>query len=223
METNDGSVQVFTGASKQVEFVVYQGYEINKTIHIDSRQDGDSVQITARVSGHWEFYLEQGTPDEDRSAHAQRRRPQRGYWRRSVDTNLVSGRVKIHTGDGPVRVQSVSGDVEVDTGDGSITLEGAKGEIHLHTGDGRVEARDLDGRVNASSGDGHITIAGRLDALDIKTGDGSINAQLQPGSKVTSSWSIRTGDGSVDVVLPPICRRTSTPAPTTATSAWVSL
>jgi hypothetical protein len=73
----------------------------------------------------------------------------------------------------------------------------------LHTGDGRVEARDLDGRVNASSGDGHITISGRLDGLDIKTGDGSINAQLQPGSKVTSSWSIRTGDGSVDVVLPP--------------------
>ena len=202
--TNDGAVQVFTGASKQVEFrVLYAGYEINRTLHIDSRQDGDSVQITARVSGHWGF-----TWNKERRMKIEVRMPKDADLNvdtgdGSVDTQPVSGRVKIHTGDGSVRVQSVSGDVEVDTGDGSITLEGARGEIHLHTGDGRVEARDLDGRVNASSGDGHITISGRLDGLDIKTGDGSINAQLQPGSKVTSSWSIRTGDGSVDVVLPP--------------------
>jgi DUF4097 and DUF4098 domain-containing protein YvlB len=204
VETNDGAVQVYTGDSKQVEFrVMYEGYEMNKTLHIDSRQDGDSVQISARVSGHWGFgwnksrrmkievHMPKGADLDVNTGDG------------SVETQAISGRVKIHTGDGSVRAQSVSGDLDIDTGDGSITLEGAKGEIRLHTGDGHVEARDLDGRVNASSGDGHITIAGRLDALDIKTGDGSINARVQPGSKLASSWTIRTGDGSVDVVLPP--------------------
>jgi len=204
VDTNDGAVQVYTGESKQVEFrVLYEGYEINKTLHVDSRQDGDSVQITARVSGHWGFGW-----SKSRRMKIEVRMPKDADLNintgdGSVDTQSISGRVKIHTGDGSVRAQSVSGDVDIDTGDGSITLEGAKGEIRLHTGDGHVEARDLDGRVNASSGDGHITISGRLDALDIKTGDGSINARVQPGSKVASSWSIRTGDGSVDVVLPP--------------------
>jgi len=204
VETNDGAVQVYTGESKQVEFrVLYEGYEINKTLHVDSRQDGDNVQITARVSGHWGFSW-----NKSRRMKIEVRMPRDADLNidtgdGSVDTQSISGRVKIHTGDGSVRAQAVSGDVDIDTGDGSITLEGAKGEIHLHTGDGHVEARDLDGRVNASSGDGHIAISGRLDALDIKTGDGSINARVQPGSKVASSWSIRTGDGSVDVVLPP--------------------
>jgi len=164
VDTNDGAVQVYTGESKQVEFrVLYEGYEINKTLHVDSRQDGDSVQITARVSGHWGFGW-----SKSRRMKIEVRMPKDADLNintgdGSVDTQSISGRVKIHTGDGSVRAQSVSGDVDIDTGDGSITLEGAKGEIRLHTGDGHVEARDLDGRVNASSGDGHITISGLLD------------------------------------------------------------
>jgi Toastrack DUF4097 len=204
VETNDGAVQVYTSESKQVEFrVMYEGYEMNKTLHVDSRQDGDSVQVNARVSGHWGFNWN----GHGRRMKIEVRMPKDADLNidtgdGSVDTQSINGRLKVHTGDGSVRVQSVSGDVDIDTGDGSITVVGAKGEIRLHTGDGHVEARELDGRVNASSGDGHITISGRLDALDIKTGDGSINASLQPGSKVASSWTIRTGDGSVDLVLP---------------------
>src|SRR5438477_3729849 len=133
VETNDGAVQVFTGESKQVEFrVSYEGYEINRTLHVDSRQDGDSVQITARVSGHWGFGWSKG-----RRMKIEVRMPKDADLNvdtgdGSVDTQSISGRVKIHTGDGSVRVQSVSGDVDIDTGDGSITLEGAKGDIRLH-------------------------------------------------------------------------------------------
>lgn len=204
VETNDGAVQVFTSDTKQVEFrVLYEGFEINKTLHVESRQDGDSVMVNARVSGHWGFSWGKG-----RRVRIEVRMPKDADLTvdtgdGSVETQAVNGRLKIHTGDGSVRAQAVSGDVDIDTGDGSITLEGAKGDIRVRTGDGHVEARDLDGKVDATSGDGHITISGRLDALNIKTGDGSINARVQPGSKMASSWSIRTGDGSVDIVLPP--------------------
>jgi hypothetical protein len=203
-ETNDGAVHVYTGDSKQVEFrVIYEGYELNKNLHIDSRQDGDSVQINARVSGHWGF----SWGNNHRGIHIEVRMPKDADLQvdtgdGAVKTEPINGRVKIHTGDGSVVAQAISGDVDIDTGDGSITLEGAKGYVRLRTGDGHVDARDLDGKVDATSGDGHIKISGRLDALNIKTGDGSIDARLQPGSKIASSWSIHTGDGSVDLVLP---------------------
>lgn len=203
VDTNDGAVKIYTSDSKQVEFHVdYQGLELNKNLHIDSRQDGDSVQINARVSGHWGFSW-----GRNRGIRIEVRMPKDADLQvdtgdGSVETQGLSGRVKIHTGDGSVRAEAVNGDVDIDTGDGSITVDGAKGDIRLRTGDGHIDARDLDGKVDATSGDGHIKLDGRLDALNIKTGDGGIDAHLQPGSKIASSWSIRTGDGSVDIVLP---------------------
>ena len=204
VDTNDGAVRIATGSSKQVEFrVIYDGYELNKNLHIDSRQDGDSVQLNARVTGHWGFSWGHGR----RGPRIEISMPKDADLQidtgdGSVETQPVNGHVKIHTGDGSVRVQAVNGNVDIDTGDGSITVDGAKGDIRLHTGDGHIEARNLDGRVDANSGDGHIKIDGGLDALNVKTGDGSIDARVEPGSKLSGGWSIRTGDGSVDLVLP---------------------
>ena len=204
VETNDGSVQTTTSDSKQVEFrVTYNGYELDKNLHIDSHQDGDSVQINARVNGHWGF----SWGGHNRGLKIEVRMPKDADLEvdtgdGSVTTQTINGRLKIHTGDGSVRADQVSGDVDIDTGDGSITVSGAKGDIRLRTGDGHIEARNLDGKVDAYSGDGHITLDGRMDALNVKTGDGSIDARIRPGSKIDSGWSIRTGDGSVDVVLP---------------------
>jgi hypothetical protein len=204
VDTNDGAVQIYTGDTKQVDFrVIYDGYEMNKNLHIDSRQEGDSVQINARVSGHWGFSWGNGRRGIRIEVHMPKAADlQIDTGDGSVNTQSLNGKVKIHTGDGSVRAQEVSGDVDIDTGDGSITIEGAKGDVRLRTGDGHIDARNLDGKVDALSGDGHIKLDGRLDALTVKTGDGSIDARLQSGSKIDSSWSIRTGDGSVDVVLP---------------------
>ena len=204
VDTNDGSVRIATGDSKQVEFVVdYDGYKLDKDFHIESRQDGDHVEISARVSGHWGF----SWGVNHRNIKIQVRMPKDADLQidtgdGAVETQAVTGRVKIHTGDGSVRADVVTGDVDIDTGDGSITLEGAKGDVRLRTGDGHIDARNIDGKLDATSGDGHIKIDGRFDALNIKTGDGSIDAHVQPGSKLVSGWNIHTGDGSVDLVLP---------------------
>ncbi|MBV9888726.1 MAG: DUF4097 family beta strand repeat protein, partial [Acidobacteria bacterium] len=203
-ETNDGAIQVYTGDTKQVEFrVTYNGYELDKNLHIDSHQDGDSVQINARVNGHWGF----SWGGHNRGLKIEVHMPKDGDLQvdtgdGSVTTQSINGHLKIHTGDGSVRADQVAGDVDIDTGDGSITVNGAKGDIRLRTGDGHIEAGNLDGKVDAYSGDGHITLDGRMDALQVKTGDGSIDARIRSGSKIDSGWSIRTGDGSVDVVLP---------------------
>ena len=204
VETNDGSVRVSTGNTKQVEFrVEYQGYEIGKNLRIDTHKDGDKVELIARVTGHWGF----SWGHNSRGLHIEVRMPREADLQvetgdGSVQADAINGTVNVHTGDGSVKASSLNGTIDLHTNDGSITVDNLKGDMRLRTGDGSIEARDLDGKVEADSGDGHIRIAGRFDALNVKTGDGSVDTRVLPGSKMVTSWTIRTGDGSVDIVLP---------------------
>ena len=206
VETNDGSVRVTSGDSKQVEFrVEYQGYELGRNLTVDSRQDGDKVELVARITGHWGISL--GWGNNSRKLHIEVRMPQQGDLQvhtgdGAVDVSALSGNLTIYTRDGAVKANGLSGTVDLHTGDGSITVDTLKGDIRLRTGDGGIEARELDGKVEADSGDGHIRLMGRFEALNVKTGDGSVNTQVLPGSKMASSWTLRTGDGSVDISLP---------------------
>jgi DUF4097 and DUF4098 domain-containing protein YvlB len=206
VETNDGSVRVTTSDSKQVEFVVeYQGYELGRTLRVDTHQDGDKVELTARVTGHWGIQLNWG--HNSRRLHIDVRMPREADLQVStgdgaVEVSSINGGVNVHTGDGSVRANSLNGTIDLHTSDGSITVDTLKGDIRLRTGDGSIEARDLDGKVEADSGDGHIRLAGRFEALNVKTGDGSVDARVLPGSKMAANWSLRTGDGSVDMTLP---------------------
>jgi len=204
VETNDGSVRVTTGESKQVEFrVEYRGYELGKNLRVDAHQDGDKVEMTARVTGHWGFTFGHNS----RGLHIEVRMPREADLQvetgdGAVQAESINGTVNVHTGDGSVKAYSLNGTIDLHTNDGSITVENLKGNMRLRTGDGSIEARNLDGKVEADSGDGHIRIAGRFDALNVRTGDGSVDTRVLPGSKMETSWTIRTGDGSVDLVLP---------------------
>jgi len=205
VETNDGSVRVISGDAKQVEFrVEYQGYELGRNLRVDSRQDGDKVELIARVTGHWGINFGWG---HNRRLHIEVRMPQQGDLQvetgdGAVETSGLSGTINVHTGDGSVKASSLDGTIDLHTSDGGITVDTLKGNIRLRTGDGGIEARNLDGKVEADSGDGHVRLAGRFEALNVKTGDGSVNTKVLPGSKMAADWTLRTGDGSVDMSLP---------------------
>ena len=206
VETNDGSVRVTSGDSKQVEFrVEYQGYELGRNLTVDARQAGDKVELVARITGHWGINFNWG--HNSRRLHIEVRMPRDGDLQvttsdGSVEASSVNGTVNVHTGDGSVKANSLNGTIDLHTSDGGIAVDSLKGDIRLRTGDGSIEAHDLDGKVEANSGDGHIRLAGRFEALNVKTGDGSVDTRVLPGSKMATSWTLRTGDGSVDVVLP---------------------
>jgi hypothetical protein len=186
VDTNDGAVRVTTGDSKQIELrVIYDGYKLDRNLSINSRQDGDQVELSARVHNGMNW----GWGGLHRTLRLEVHMP------READLN-------IETGDGSVEAQALTGNLNIHTGDGHIRVDGAKGDIRLRTGDGSIEGRDLDGKLEADTGDGHVTVEGRFDALNIKTGDGSINARAGAGSKMANAWTIRTGDGSVDMTLP---------------------
>jgi len=206
VETNDGSVRVTSSEGKQVEFrVEYQGYELGRTLRVDSRQDGDKVELIARVTGHWGINFNWG--HNSRRLHIEVRMPRDGDLQLetgdgAVEASSINGNVNVHTGDGAVKASGLSGTVDLHTNDGGITVDTLKGDIRLRTGDGGIEARNLDGKVEADTGDGHVRLAGRFEALNVKTGDGSVNTQVLSGSKMTAGWTVRTGDGSVDITLP---------------------
>ena len=88
------------------------------------------------------------------------------------------------------------------SGDGSIQIHNVRGSIRAFTGDGSVEADGVEGSLEARTGDGHIKIRGKLDRLDLNTGDGRIEADLRPGSKMSTNWKVTTGDGHVTLRLP---------------------
>jgi len=186
VETNDGAVRITTSDAKQVEFrVEYKGYELGKDLRIDSHQDGDRVELVARVSDH----LGISGLFRSRTLRIEVRMPRRAD-------------LQVETGDGSVKSNALEGTVDIHTGDGSIAVDGLKGDIRLHTGDGSIEARSLDGKVDALSGDGHISLDGRFDGLQIRTNDGHVDARLQGGSKMASAWTIQTGDGGIDLRVP---------------------
>jgi DUF4097 and DUF4098 domain-containing protein YvlB len=185
VETNDGSVTVVAGDVNQVEFrVEYQGYELDKNLHIEAHQQGDDIELSARVGNRWQLVLV-----NIRKVHIEVRMPK--------DADL-----RVETGDGSIKASGLSGNVDLHTGDGSLKVDSLAGNLRLRTGDGSIEASDLDGRCEAVSGDGHIRLSGRFDALLAKSGDGSLNVSALHGSKLESAWSIRSGDGAIDVALP---------------------
>src|SRR5712675_2285272 len=180
VETNDGAVRIATGDGKQVEFrVIYEGYELNKTIHVDSRQDGDNVQVNARVTGHWGFSWGGGR----RGPRIEVRMPKNADLQidtgdGSVETQPLSGHVKIHTGDGSVHVQAVDGSVDIDTGDGSVDV---------------VLAADLRANIDASTNDGHISLSIPV-TVEGSFSNSQIHGKMNGGGQ---ALTIHTGDGSI--------------------------
>src|SRR5258708_12140436 len=158
VETNDGSVRVTSGDSKQVEFrVEYQGYELGKNLRVDARQDGDKVELSARVTGNWGFSFGRNS----RHLHIEVRMPREADLHvetgdGSVQAESINGTVNVHTGDGSVKASALSGTIDLHTNDGSITVENLKGDVRLRTGDGSLEGRDLGGNVEPDSCNGHI-------------------------------------------------------------------
>jgi hypothetical protein len=186
VDSNDGSVRVTTGDSPQVEFrIIYNGYVVDKNLNITSRQDGNQVEVSARVRNNMNW----GWGGIHKALRIEVHMP------RNADLN-------IDTGDGSVESDAVNGSLDIRTGDGHIRVEGAKGDIRLRTGDGSIEGHDLDGKLEATTGDGHVNLDGRFDSLNIKTGDGSITARANPGSKLENAWNVHTGDGSVTMSVP---------------------
>ncbi len=186
VETDDGDIEISAGSASEVNArVVTSGYKISPNdVHVIESQEGNQIELIVKTPKHmFSFSM--------------------GHHNVRVEVQVPSlSDLDLRSGDGNVRSGAITGTIKIDTGDGNIDSTGLHGDVHLHTGDGHVEGSDFDGYLNADTGDGHITIRGRFDGLYLKSGDGSIQAEIQPGSKIATSWSLHTGDGHIDIKLP---------------------
>jgi hypothetical protein len=203
VDTNDGSVRVVTSDVEQVEFhVVYSGLKLDKTLHIETHQTGDRIDLVARTVGGmvWSWGMSLKLNIEVRMPKDADLQVDTGDG--SVDAALLAGTIGLHTGDGSIRADRLSGTLDLHTGDGGITVRALHGTVRLQTGDGSIAGTDLDGQFDATSGDGSIQLAGRFDGLRVKSGDGSIEARAAAGSRLNAGWHLDTGAGSVRMALP---------------------
>src|SRR5260221_4227639 len=137
VDTNDGSVRVTTGDTKQVELrVIYNGYTLDKNLEIKSKQDGDRVELSARETMHWNWGIH-----VNRGLRLEVRMP------KNADLSVDSG-------DGSVEAQTIKGNFDIHTGHGHIKVDGANGPIKLRTSDRRIEGPDFDGQIETASSHG---------------------------------------------------------------------
>jgi len=170
VDTSDANLHVDTWEQTTIAVhVTSNHYKIGEGgIEIIENQNGDRVELELRYPRH-HFGVN----------------IQLGSYRVDVDIHMPrEGRVRLHTGDGAIR------------------LANFKGTMELESGDGAEEIDSVDGNLRARTADGHIRAAGRFDALEVKTSDGRIEARVLPGSTMASNWSLDTSDGNVSLELP---------------------
>jgi Putative adhesin len=168
VETSDAHIRVDTWDEKKIEArVTSSKWGIGQGgIEVIDHQTGDSVEIEVRFP-HGIHIMNIGERRTIIEIHMPR-----------------EGKVRLHTGDGEIRVRDLKGDME------------------LESGDGRLEVEGVDGALRAHSGDGHVQAKGRFDVLDISTSDGRIEAEALQGSSVGGGWTLKTGDGHVSLTVP---------------------
>ena len=168
VETSDAQIHVDTWDEKKIEAHVTStkwGFG-QGGVEVYDHQTGDSVEIEVRFP-HGVHIMSIG----DRRTVVEIHMPR-------------EGKVRLHTGDGDIRVRDL------------------KGQLELESGDGRVEVDGVEGKLRAHSGDGHVRARGRFDALDISTNDGRIEAEALRGSTIGQGWDLKTGDGGVTLTVP---------------------
>ncbi|HZQ70727.1 MAG TPA: DUF4097 family beta strand repeat-containing protein [Terriglobales bacterium] len=167
VESNDAGVEIRGADGNQIEAVVTtRGYKFGPNdIRITEHQTGDSVELDV-IRPHRVCF---------------------GICNQNIEITVRvphSCNLRVHTGDGHIKVDDVKGEMQLDSGDGSLTVNSGDGSLNADTRDGRIRA------------------LGRFDRLDLHTRDGSIEAEATAGSRMKATWSVRTGDGHIQLRLP---------------------
>ena len=188
VETNDASVQIAGGDSREVKVrVAARGYRIGDEVRISEHQVGDRVEV--------EVHVPHGVVI--------------GFSNRSVEIDVSLPReadLDIHTGDGRIEVTDIKGAARLSTNDGRIRVYRADGSLDASSGDGSIEA---DGRFDAlevRSNDGHVKVniqaGSNIGAAGwrVRTKDGRVDV-LVP-EKLAADLEAETSDGHVTVDIP---------------------
>jgi len=190
VETSDANIRVTTGDQNTIQArVTTSRYKIGEGgIHIEERQNGNSVEIDVRYPHHnFTFGWSAGN---------------------RVDIVIQmprEGNVNLRTGDGKIEVANLRGEMDMHTGDGSLDLVSVDGKLHASTGDGHIQASGRFDELELKTGDGHVDVrAGGGSAISnnwrLETGDGSVS--LEVPQNLAANVDLHTSDGHIDLDMP---------------------
>jgi hypothetical protein len=191
LTTYDGPIEIHSGDDAKTVIVEIEKRgptrEALDTVHVDTKQDGNRIDVDVRKPEHDVIFLGIGhmTPSA-----------------KLIVTMPRDGNVFAKSGDGSIRVDRVHGRIQLRTGDGSIRGSEVAGEVTASTGDGSVTLDSTEGNLDVDTGDGSVRVEGKLTGVKLHTGDGSVTLRAESGSAMKDDWSITTGDGGVVVELP---------------------
>jgi hypothetical protein len=191
LTTFDGAIEIRSGEGKDVVVEIEKRGPTQESIdrlQIDSKQDGNRVQVEVKKPSGDSIFLGIGTHMSPSA--------------RLIVTMPREGDVVARSGDGSIRIDHVRGRLELRTGDGSIRATDVGGHLTFNTGDGSVTVDGAEGDLELETGDGGVSVAGKLGTVRAHTGDGSITFRAEPGTVMSDDWSITTGDGGVALYLP---------------------
>src|SRR6516225_8486572 len=164
-------------------------------IHIDAwEQKSIAVKVTSEKWGFGQGALEVYDHQDGDSVEIEVRLPRGmpilslGNRRTRVEIHMPhEGKLRVHTGDGEIRVRDVKGELDLESGDGQIRARGRFDALDVSTSDGRIEAEALAG---SSSGKG----------WNLKTGDGSVT--LTVPETLAADVVLHTGYGHITLEMP---------------------
>jgi hypothetical protein len=211
VRANNATVRVTTADNPKVTFdVTYdQRYWSSRTLPIASRQDGDSVTLTAIPDRHgwwaWDWW-NWGEFSRQR-LNIEVRMPKNADLQLetsngAVDVAALNGDIGIHTSNGQIRAEQLSGTMDIGSSNGAIALETLKGTLQVRTSNGAISATGVDGKCVLSTSNGRIQVAGRFDSLHISSSNGPVIARAESGSSMSSGWTISTSNSRVDLSVP---------------------
>jgi len=190
VETSDANIRVTTGDQNTIQAkVLTTRYKIGEGgIHIEERQNGNTVEIEVRYPHH-NFNFEWGP----------------GHRVDVIIQMPREGSVNLRTGDGKIEVANLKGEMDMHTGDGSVDLDSVDGKLHASTGDGHIQANGRFDELELKTGDGHVDVrAGNGSALSnnwrLETGDGSVS--LEVPQSLAANVDLHTSDGHIDLDMP---------------------
>jgi DUF4097 and DUF4098 domain-containing protein YvlB len=190
VETSDANIRVTTGDQNTIQAkVLTTRYKIGEGgIHIEERQNGNTVEIEVRYPHH-NFNFEWGP----------------GHRVDVIIQMPREGSVNLRTGDGKIEVANLKGEMDMHTGDGSVDLDSVDGKLHASTGDGHIQANGRFDELELKTGDGHVDVrAGNGSALSnnwrLETGDGSVS--LEVPQNLAANVDLHTSDGHIDLDMP---------------------
>lgn len=112
-----------------------------------------------------------------------------------------SGRVSLHTDNGPISAEGLNGQAELRTSNGRVKVAKGLGRIDIHTSNGAIEVESVDAVLRARTSNGAVQVRDSVlrESGFVRSSNGPIGFQV--ALQDDADYELRTSNGRIDIDL----------------------